>query len=93
MNCRSRARAEAFQDRKAEYHERHERQQGGVGQTHRPHADLARQPVAHDGGGIAQHAQYRAPRRAHAARFLEQSIFETFQQLAWSGLALRPSAA
>jgi hypothetical protein len=68
-------RAKAFQNRKAEHHQRHERQQGGVGQAHCPDVDLARQPVANQRRGKSQYTQGGPPWRTHAARFLKQSVF------------------
>lgn len=73
--------AESLQDRDAEHQQRHQRQQRGVGETHRADGDLARKPVADEGRGVAQQPQYRAPRRRHAAGSLEQSLLEPFLPL------------
>ena len=59
------ARAEPFKMDEAEYHQRHQRQQRRVREAHRPHVDFAREPVADDGGGVAQQPQHRPPGAAH----------------------------
>ncbi len=85
-------RADALEYRKAEHHQRHERQQSGVGQAHRPNADLTAQPVADQRRRVAQPAQCRPPGRPHAARLLKQSVFQAFQPAVHGGDFTRSGA-
>ena len=72
--------AQTLQDGKTEHQQGYERQEGGVGETHRADVDVAGEPVAGDGGRITQQPQDRSPRRRHGARFEEQAVFQAFEQ-------------
>ncbi len=73
-------RAEALEDRKEEHHQRHQGQECRVRQTHGLGVDVTRQPVAQQGGRIAQRVKYRPPGSAQITGFSPQFFVEMFKR-------------